>query len=144
MYKKLREVFAFDGTEEEYLAGRIFELYAHLFNGLKGHEDYILKIQNYVETNYNTQCDVADIAAVVGLERHYLARLFRQKTGGTLKDYITEKRMEEAKQLLKSGQTVGNAAQMVGYSDPFVFSKMFKKRFGMPPGEWKLSGSQNE
>ena len=101
-------------------------------------------IQNYVETNYNTQCDVADIAAVVGLERHYLARLFRQKTGGTLKDYITEKRMEEAKQLLKSGQTVGNAAQMVGYSDPFVFSKMFKKRFGMPPGEWKLSGSQNE
>ena len=52
--------------------------------------------------------------------------------------------MEEAKQLLKFGQTVGNAAQMVGYSDPFVFSKMFKKRFGMPPGEWKLSGSQNE
>lgn len=137
MYKKFREVFRFEGTEEDYLAGRLFELYAHLFNGVKGREDYLLKIQNYVETNYNTNCDVADIAAVVGLERHYLARLFKQKTGGTLKDYITDKRMEEAKQLLEAGQTVGYASQMVGYSDPFVFSKMFKKRFLCSPGEWK-------
>ena len=68
VHKKLREVFSYNGTAEEYLAGRLFELYAYLFNGTKSREDYILKIQNYVETNYNTQCDVADIAAVVGLE----------------------------------------------------------------------------
>ena len=142
MYKKFRDVFSFEGTEEDYLAGRIFELYARLFNGVKGREDYLLKIENYVETNYNTNCDVADIAAVVGLERHYLARLFKQKTGGTLKEYITEKRMEEAKQLLKDGQTVAYAAQMVGYSDPFLFSKMFKKRFGMSPGEWKSAHTE--
>ncbi len=137
LYKKLREGFSYDGTAEEYLAGRLFEFYAYLFNGIKGREDYILKIQNYVETNYNTHCDVADVAAVVGLERHYLARLFKQKTGGTLKDYITEKRMEEAKQLLEAGKTVASAAQMVGYNDPFVFSKMFKKRFQCSPAEWK-------
>ena len=34
VYKKLREVFSYDGTAEEYLAGRIFELYAYLFNGI--------------------------------------------------------------------------------------------------------------
>ena len=54
-----------------------------------------------------------------------------------MKDYITEKRMEEAKQLLEAGKTVASAAQMVGYNDPFVFSKMFKKRFQCSPGEWK-------
>ena len=144
VHKKLREVFSYNGTAEEYLAGRLFELYAYLFNGTKSKEDYILKIQNYVETNYNTQCDVADIAAVVGLERHYLARLFKQKTGGTLKEYITEKRMEEAAQLLEAGNTVGYTAQMIGYSDPFVFSKTFKKRFGMPPGEWKTKERNDE
>ncbi len=131
---KLREAFAFSGTPEEYLAGRLFELYARLFDGKKGREDYIFRIQNYVETNYNGVCDVADVAAAVGLERHYLARLFKQKTGGTLKSYITEKRMTEARLLLEDGYTVSHTAQMVGYSDAFVFSKMFKKRFGISPG----------
>ena len=87
---------------------------------------------------------IAIRSAVVGLERHYLARLFKQKTGGTLKEYITEKRMEEAAQLLEAGNTVGYTAQMIGYSDPFVFSKTFKKRFGMPPGEWKTKERNDE
>lgn len=140
---KLREAFGLCGTPEAYLAGRLFELYARLFDGKKGREDYILQIENYVETNYNGACDVADVAEAVGLERHYLARLFKQKTGGTLKSYITDKRMTEARLLLEQGYAVGHAAQMVGYSDAFVFSKMFKKKFGSSPGAVRSAKKTN-
>ncbi len=139
MHKKLYEAFSLSGTAEDFLAGRIFELYARLFTGKVGREDYSLQIQNYVETNYNSACDVADIAAAVGLERHYLARLFKQKNGMTLKSYITGVRMEEAKALLEKGYTVNQVAPMVGYSDAFVFSKMFKKLYAIAPGAYRLS-----
>lgn len=137
VFNDLRTVFDFSGTAEAFLAGKLFELYAHIFSGKDPHENYLLKISNYVETNYNDRCDVGDIAAALNLERHYLARMFRQKTGITLKAYITQKRMDEAKQLLAVGHTVAYSAQMVGYSDAFIFSKMFKKHFGVSPSEWK-------
>ena len=143
VFAEMRKVFEYRGTAEEYLAGKLFELYAGLFNGENNSENYILKIYNFVETNYNTRCDVSDIASAMNLERHYLARLFKQKTGTTLKSYITAKRMEEAKKLLTAGQKVSYVAQMTGYADTFTFSKMFKKQYGLSPVNWVQSNIKN-
>lgn len=143
LFSDLRAAFNIHGTAEEYLAGKLFELYAHVFSGKEEGENYLLKISNFVETNYNARCDVADIAAALNLERHYLARLFRRMSGTTLKDYITQKRIDEAKRLLAEGHTVAYSAQMSGYNDAFVFSKMFKKRCGVSPSKW-AAGKRDE
>lgn len=137
IFKEMMSAEEYGDTAEEFLSGKIFELYAKLFSGNSDKEDYLLKITNYVNTYYNNDCDVSDIAKVLNLERHYLSRLFRQKTGKTLKSFITEKRMEEAKKLLADGCTIAYSALMCGYKDQFLFSKTFKKMYGISPNEWK-------
>ena len=137
IFREMMSAEEYGDTAEEFLSGKIFELYAKLFSGNSNKEDYLLKIENYVNTYYNNDCDVSDIANVLNLERHYLSRMFRQKTGKTLKSYITEKRMEEAKKLLADGYTIAYSALMFGYKDQFLFSKAFKKMYGISPNEWK-------
>ena len=137
IFKEMMTADEYGDTTEEFLSGKLFELYAKLFSGNSDKEDYLLKIINYVNTYYNNDCDVSDIANALNLERHYLSRLFKQKTGKTLKNYITEKRMEEAKKLLAEGNSVSHSAIMCGYKDPFLFSKSFKKLYGISPNEWK-------
>lgn len=123
---------------EKYLAGKLFELYSLLFaKDSLAPADYIARIYNFVDANYNGHCDVNEIASALNLELHYLSRMFKQKTGTTLKAYILQKRMYVAKQLLSDGKSVAYTANMVGYSDPFLFSKMFKKMYGVSPMGWK-------
>lgn len=137
IFKEMMTAGEYGDTAEEFLLGKIYELYAKLFSGNSDKEDYLLKITNYVNTYYNNDCDVADIAKALNLERHYLSRMFSTKTGKTLKSYITEKRMEEAKKLLEEGNTVSYSAVMCGYKDQFLFSKTFKKLYGISPNKWK-------
>ena len=76
VFNDMQQVFRLNGACEEFLAGKLFELYARLFNNKENQDSYLLKISNYIDTKYNSaHCDVADIAAALNLERHYLARL---------------------------------------------------------------------
>lgn len=143
IFNDMQRVFQISSACEEFLTGKLFELYACLFNNKESKDSYLLRISNYIDTKYNSHCDVADIAAALNLERHYLARLYKQKTGKTLKMRITEKRMEEAKRLLAAGNSVSYSAQMSGYNDVFVFSKMFKKLYGISPREWAGNDSND-
>ena len=137
IFKEMLLALDYGDTAEEFLLGKIYELYAVMFSGNNEKEDYVLKIKNYVNTNYQDDCDISGIAKMLNLERHYLSRMFREKTGQTLKSYITEKRMEEAKKLLSEGNSVSQSALMSGYKDQFLFSKTFKKMYGIPPNMWK-------
>lgn len=141
IFRDLMSASEFGETTEEYIASKLFEFYARLFSQTSGRNDYVLRIINYVETNYNANCDVSDIANALNLERHYLSRLFRNETGKTLKNFILEKRMAEAKNLLADGNTVAYSAAMSGYKDQFLFSKMFKKMYGVSPKVWRDSAA---
>lgn len=145
LFRSMLTVFDKQGMAEEFLAGKLFELYSLLFSEETANpDDYIARIRSFVDANYNGSCDVTEIAAALNLELHYLSRLFKQKTGMTLKGYITDKRMHVAKSLLASGKSVSFTANMVGYRDPFLFSKMFKKHNGVSPKEWqKVNRDEN-
>ena len=54
-----------------------------------------------------------------------------------MQDYLTKKRMKEAKKLLHAGFNVSQTAFSVGYRDQFVFSKAFKKYYGISPSQTK-------
>ena len=54
----------------------------------------------------------------------------------TVQDYILDVRVEKAKTMLKGGFSVAQIAEIFGYSDYSVFSRMFKKRTGKSPTEW--------
>ena len=67
------------------------------------------------------------------MNRIYLSRIFKEDYGISIKKYIVSVRMNHAKKFLEDGHSVSDVADMVGYSDAFGFSKMFKSYFGVSP-----------
>ena len=76
---------------------------------------------------------VEQIAEEMNLDRRYLSRLFKEKTGQTVQEYLISVRMEEAKRRLEQGFSVEETAQLCGYEDALYFSRVFKKHFGCAP-----------
>ena len=65
--------------------------------------------------------------------------LFKEKTGYTPLQYLTEKRMENAKHLLSSSDlhySISEIAELCGFEDIYYFSRVFKKNVGLSPTQW--------
>lgn len=92
-------------------------------------------------------CIDGDLTADLSLKRlsdmnkvseSYFSTLFKKETGKTLTDYVTEKRMEKAKALLRTTNLqVQTVAQHCGIFDVHYFSKMFKAKTGLSPKEYR-------
>lgn len=120
-------------NKEEYLCARVFDIYCSLFEDISSGSSYELQAKNFIETNYMRDITVEDIARSLGLNRSYLSRIFKNKTGKSLREYLVETRLENAARFLKEGRSVKESAALCGYRDVFNFSKMFKKHFGISP-----------
>lgn len=96
-------------------------------------------IRNYISQNYmNDTLSVKDISEHVFLSASYVCTFFKNETGQTLNQYLTEYRMEKAKQLLRDVRyRIGDISSRVGYSDGNYFGKSFKKYCGLSPSEYR-------
>ncbi|GIP16288.1 AraC family transcriptional regulator [Paenibacillus montaniterrae] len=101
-------------------------------------EHYIAQVVHFIEVNYANKITVQSISQFVGLQRSYLSALFKEVMGISLQDYLISYRMRKACELL-SGTTlmVGDIARSVGYEDPLLFSKMFKKSMQLSPTQYR-------
>ena len=96
-------------------------------------------VKRWISANYNQHADLNTLANMVYLTPSYLSKLFKQETGLTLTDYITEIRLRKAKHLLKNAPDlkVHEIGAEVGYCDPAYFNKLFKRVVGVTPNEYK-------
>jgi len=101
-------------------------------------ELYVKHVINYISLNYWKKITVDNLAEICGINRSHLSRIFKQKTGISLQQYILQYKMDIACQLLNTTSlSITEIAQSVGYSDPFAFSKIFKKYKYIAPNEWR-------
>ena len=78
------------------------------------------------------------ISEHVFLSTSYLCTLFKNETGQTLNQYLTDFRIEKAKKLLRDPRyRITDISAQVGYSDGNYFGKIFKKSAGMSPSEYR-------
>lgn len=99
----------------------------------------IQKTIEYINKNYSKKLTLQSIAENVHINSSYLSRLFRQKTGTTLTNFISEIRLERAKELiLQSEDKTYEIASLVGIEDPAYFSQIFKKHTGYSPTEFRV------
>lgn len=117
---------------EERLCAFLFSLTADIAPYV-AKNDRIKQVFDFIDVHYMHPVRVEDIAETLHVNRKYLARIFAEKTGQTVKECLTERRMYEARRLLRDGHSVSETALMVGYTDAFNFSKAFKKKYGFPP-----------
>ena len=99
--------------------------------------DYAAYVMDYVQNTYTEPITVASIAQMMALDRSYLSRLFKKKTGMTLHNYINMVRVQEAKRLMMEDYNISQAAAMCGFADVFIFSKIFSQINGMSPTQWR-------
>lgn len=93
---------------------------------------------DYIESNYTEIASLAELAEAVELSPAYLCRLFRRFARETPHQCIVRHKLNRAAELLMSHETsVGNVAAAVGYTDIFHFSRLFKKRFGDSPRNFR-------
>lgn len=81
---------------------------------------------------------VERLAAAVALSPSRFAHLFREQTGETPQRYMELRRLEQARRLLEFTQEpVSAIARMVGFENPFYFTRRFKKQLGVAPRAWR-------
>lgn len=101
-------------------------------------EEYVRKALEYIRMNYSRKIAIAEIAHQIGLDRSYLYSLFQEYVNTSPQDYLIRFRMEKACELLQTTSlSIGSIACSVGYEDPLLFSKVFKKAKGLPPREYR-------
>lgn len=99
---------------------------------------YIKAVTDYITRKYSEPVKIKEIADYCGLDRSYLCKIFKRATGYTPMEYLLLFRIRKAKQLLRqSALPIQHVAYSVGYSDPFTFSKLFKRETGMSPTQYR-------
>jgi AraC-like DNA-binding protein len=125
--KITQEMLECDGMDllEYRITELLYKLYIELFGGKAKRHHYTSRVEGHIRAAYMYPLRVEDIARDLNLDRHYLARIFKEKTGKTISEYIISVRMEEAKNYLKQDFSVEDTARLCGYKDVSNFSKLF-------------------
>lgn len=101
-------------------------------------EGIIPMVLEYVNSNYNKEISLKDVANSVNLSYNYLSKIFKDEIGKSFIDYLTELRMEKSMKLLSKGNlSIKEICQQIGYNDPNYYCKAFKKLTGKTPTEYR-------
>lgn len=104
----------------------------HQVNSIAG------KIRQYCQEHFAEKISNREIADAVYLTPDYANRVFKDAYGLSIKDYLTDLRMQKAQQLLRDeANTISEVAAQVGFDNFSYFSTQFKKYTGLTPNEWK-------
>ncbi len=95
------------------------------------------KLLQYIGNNYNKDIGLNELAEEVGMNPTYLCILFKEEVGMSYVKYLTNLRVNRAKELLKEGYKVSDVSELVGYNNYRYFSDIFKKHIGKTPNEYK-------
>lgn len=99
----------------------------------------IKMIKEYINRNFcDYKLSVKTISEYVKKSNSYICTVFKNETGTTINQYLTDVRMEKAKQFLKDPKyNVAEISIKVGYNDNSYFGRAFRKNIGMTPMEYR-------
>ena len=98
----------------------------------------VVKAKDYIQKNFQKDLSLDEVSRQLDLSSYYFSKLFKEETGSNFVEYVTNLRMEKAKELLlKDELSMKEICSAVGYSDPNYFSRIFKKNTGITPTEYR-------
>ncbi len=123
---------------EKFLTGKI-EAYYTLLKEETENRGIVKEIIKYIQKHYDNEAlSINKISEFIYLSQTYICSLFKEETGNTINQYITEYRIEKSKQLLKDVRLrISEVSTAVGYTDANYFTKLFRKITGQSPSEYR-------
>ena len=101
-------------------------------------EPLLAAVFEFIEERYHEPISLATIATAVGLTPGHLTTVVRRKTGRTVQRWIIERRMAEARRLLRETDlTVEAIVARAGYRQPSFFIKHFRRDHMVTPATWR-------
>ncbi|MBN2221116.1 MAG: response regulator [Vallitaleaceae bacterium] len=101
------------------------------------HHQIIIKMLDYIAKHYDSDFGLNEMADMVNMNPNYLSNLFKEEVGNSFVKYLTQIRIEKAKQLLLEGEKIANVSKMVGFNNYRYFCEIFKRYETMTPSEYK-------
>lgn len=94
---------------------------------------HIKRVMNYIITNLSSDISLDTLANEFYVSKYHLCNIFKKFTGLTIGEYITQKRLSLAEDLVKEGESLSDAALKVGFKSYSSFYKAYKKSYGKIP-----------
>lgn len=112
---------------------------ANMTTGSLDHTHHLIKqALEYIENNVGKDISLNEISEKLNISSYYFSKLFKEETNEGFVEYLTKRRVEKAKDMLKDpSKSIKEIGSECGYSDPNYFSRIFKKSTGMTPTEYK-------
>ncbi len=134
-----------NAVNELRLVGELYKLLAFLMEEFPTTNDTTTLTKNYIKqtlkmihTQYDSPLKVNDIAQKLNLNRSYLYKIFKEQVGCSIKEYLLQVKMEKSADLiLNPNLSISEVSNSVGFQDPLVFSKTFKKHFQLSPSYYR-------
>jgi AraC family transcriptional regulator, transcriptional activator of pobA len=104
-------------------------------------EPLLAKVFEVIEQRYAQPLSLRDVAAAVHISPGHLTSTVRRRTGRTVQEWITERRMVQARRLLAATELpIGEVGRRVGFPDAGYFARIFGKVHGTSPARWRQAG----
>ena len=105
----------------------------------KSMKSIVQLVVEWIQEHYAEEMSLSALANKYHVDSSYLSKMFSQEMGESLILYITNKRIEKAKEYMKNSEiSLADVAFMVGYDDYTYFSRVFKKSTGMNPRNYRI------
>ncbi len=98
----------------------------------------IEKIDQFIHDNFDQHITIEQLAQLLNYSKYYFLREFKKFTGITPYQYILDKKMRKAKELLANkSNTIAAVTYDLGFNDQSYFTNVFKSHFGLTPGQFQ-------
>ncbi len=99
---------------------------------------YVEQAKRYLSTHLTQEIRNEDVAQAVGLSPFYLSRIFKAHTGQTIREYLTDQRVQTAKHLLAFDErSISQIASLLRFCDQSYFTQVFRRRVGLTPRQYR-------
>ncbi len=98
---------------------------------------WVIKVQDYLQAHYANDITADELAAIAGVSRIHLNRVFHQATGSPPHAYLNGVRIRHAQQQLQAGGSAINVASNCGFADQSHMIRRFKGSLGITPKQWQ-------
>lgn len=101
--------------------------------------DIVEETKHFIDEKYSdTEMSVSSIGNAMGMQGNHLSKLFKERYGTTMLDYLTTVRIQQAKKYIREkNMAVQEVAERTGFLSSTVFIRTFKKKEGITPGKYK-------
>ena len=107
----------------------------------------VIGTRNYINNNLEKELNLDFLSRILFISKYHLLRLFKKYYGQTPRQYLIDRRIDKAKELLVNGHSVTETCYAIGFVSLGSFSTLFKSKTGRSPSEFQneqLSRRKNQ